>query len=60
MKDNKPAFHVRAAGSKELVSISAKDALSADWHHLAAVLGPENKMTLYVDGQQVAEGVAKG
>lgn len=60
LRDKKPAFLVRAAVSKELVTITAKGPLSDGWHHLAGVLGPDKSMTLYVDGTQVASGVANG
>jgi len=58
LKGKKPVFDVRAA--KELVSVSAKEALSDGWHHLCATLGKDKKMALYVDGQEVATGTAKG
>jgi outer membrane protein assembly factor BamB len=60
LQNEKPVFDVRAVGSKELVTISGKGVLGEGWHHLAAVLGADKKMTLYVDGAVVAEGQAKG
>lgn len=60
LENKKPAFHVRDAATKTLVTITAKDALSEGWHHLAAVLGTDKAMTLYVDGTEVAKGTAKG
>jgi hypothetical protein len=60
LQNEKPVFDVRAAGSKEVVTISGSGVLGEGWHHVAAVLGADKKMTLYVDGMVVAEGQAKG
>ncbi len=60
LQEKKPAFLVRAVGSKQLVTISAKEPLGEGWHHLAAVLGKDKSMTLYVDAQAVATGQSAG
>lgn len=60
LEDRKPSFLVRDAANKSLVKITAKEALGDGWHHLAAVLGEDKSMTLYVDGEAVASGTAKG
>jgi hypothetical protein len=60
LKDGKPAFHVRDAATKTLATVTAPTALTEGWHHLAAVLGTDLAMTLYVDGDPVAKGVANG
>ncbi|MFZ4596548.1 MAG: LamG domain-containing protein, partial [Verrucomicrobiaceae bacterium] len=60
LQEKRPAFHVRDAATKEVVTITAQNPLSDGWHHLAAVLGTDKAMTLFVDGTQVGSGVAKG
>lgn len=60
LKDDKPVFEVREGGTKELVSITSKQGLGEDWHHICATLTLDKKMTLYIDGQEVASGMAKG
>lgn len=60
LQNEKPVFEVRGAGGTELVTISGSGVLGEGWHHLAAVLGADKKMTLYVDGAVVAEGQAAG
>ncbi len=60
LKEGKPVFHVRDAASKTLTEVVAPEALSEGWHHLAAVLGTDLAMTLYVDGDPVGKGTAKG
>lgn len=60
LKEGKPVFHVRDAATKTLMEVVAPEALSEGWHHLAAVLGTDLAMTLYVDGDPVGKGTAKG
>jgi hypothetical protein len=60
LKEGKPVFHVRDAATKTAVAVIAPEALGDGWHHLAAVLGTDLSMTLYVDAEAVASGVAKG
>ena len=37
-----------------IATISGSGVLGEGWHHVAAVLGADKKMTLYVDGMVVA------
>ncbi|MBL9153316.1 MAG: PQQ-binding-like beta-propeller repeat protein [Verrucomicrobiales bacterium] len=60
LQAGKPVFHVRDAATKTLATVVAPEALGDGWHHLAAVLGTDLAMTLYVDGEAVAKGTAKG
>lgn len=60
LKGGKPVFHVRDAATRTLVSVTAPQPLGEGWHHLAAVLGTDLAMTLYVDGDAVATGKARG
>ena len=60
LEGGKPSFLVRDAATKTLVSVSSPQALGEGWHHLAAVLGTDLGMNLYVDGESVAKGTAKG
>ena len=60
LKEGKPVFHVRDAASKTLTAVVAPEPLTEGWHHLAAVLGTDLSMTLYVDGDPVSTGAAKG
>lgn len=57
LKGGKPNFGVRVGG--ELTSIAAKQRIVGEWAHLAAVLTPEKKMRLYIDGKLAASGEAK-
>jgi outer membrane protein assembly factor BamB len=54
--DRKPQFHIRS--DSKLSSIVSAEALTDGWHHLAGVLAADKKMTLYIDGKLVAEGMA--
>lgn len=56
IREKKPQFHVRSAG--EVRSIVSGEALTDGWHHLAATLDAEKRMSLYLDGKLVAEGSA--
>jgi len=55
---NKPSFHIRSEST--LVSIAGNTALSDGWSHLAATLGEDKIMRLYLNGQQIAQGQASG
>ncbi len=56
--DKKPQFHIRS--DTKVSSIVSAEALTDGWHHIAGVLAADKKMTLYIDGKLVAEGVAGG
>ncbi len=58
IRDKKPQFHVRS--DSKATSIVSAEALTEGWHHLAATLAADNKMSLYLDGKLVAEGSATG
>lgn len=60
LQEGKPAFHVRDAASGTLVTVVGPAPLPDGWHHVAAVLGADASMKLYVDGDAVATGAAKG
>lgn len=51
-----PIFQIRSAG--ELSAIRAKQPLTEGWHHLAAVLGDDASMKLYIDGALATSGKA--
>ncbi|MGE4003656.1 MAG: PQQ-binding-like beta-propeller repeat protein [Planctomycetaceae bacterium] len=53
----KPQFVVRQDG--ELTSITAPNALTGDWVHLAGMLTADRQLRLYVDGKRVAEAAVK-
>jgi outer membrane protein assembly factor BamB len=53
LQDRKPAFSVRVRN--ELHQAAATVKLDENWHHLAAVLTPDKRVLLYVDGKQAAE-----
>lgn len=53
-----PCFHVRSKG--ELVTVKGKKRVIGGWHHIAGVLAEDNKMTLYVDGENAGEAEANG
>uniref|UniRef100_UPI0037837571 LamG domain-containing protein n=1 Tax=Prosthecobacter sp. TaxID=1965333 RepID=UPI0037837571 len=54
--DKKPQFHIRS--DSKVSSIVSAEALADGWHHIAGVLAADKKMTLYIDGKLVAEGMA--
>lgn len=58
LKGGKPAFFVCSSNSPG--AAVARAPLSEGWHHLAAVLGEDKSMRLYVDGAPAAEGIAPG
>ncbi|MFP6867326.1 MAG: PQQ-binding-like beta-propeller repeat protein [Roseibacillus sp.] len=58
LKKKVPSFLVRA--DEKLTSISAKAALKAGWNHLVGVLGADQSMRLYVNGELAASGKATG
>ena len=58
LQNGQPQFHVRA--DFKLKTITAKKRIVGGWHHVVGVLAEDKKMTLYVDGEQVAEGEATG
>lgn len=58
LTDGKLAFAVREA--RELTTIAAKEPLGNGHFQIQAMLGSDGKMTLSVDGKQVAEGKAAG
>ncbi len=53
-----PTFAVRA--EKTLAVAEGKEPMGDGWHHLAAVLGTDKSMRLYVDGRLAAEARAAG
>jgi hypothetical protein len=58
LKDGKLSFAVRE--SRELTTISAKEALGNGHFQVQAALHQDGAMTLAVDGKQVAEGKVAG
>ncbi len=54
----KPQFLIRS--NFELAKITGPKRIIGGWHHLVGVLTPDKQMRLYVDGEKVAEGEAKG
>lgn len=54
--DKKPQFHIRS--DSKVSTIVSADVLGDGWHHIAGVLAADKKMTLYIDGKLVAEGMA--
>jgi hypothetical protein len=53
-----PSFLVRSDG--KLASVKARKPLFSGWNHLVGVLGADQSMTLYVNGEVAAEGKAFG
>ncbi len=53
-----PQFHIRS--DFELKTITGDKRIVGGWHHVVGVLAEDKKMTLYVDGEMVAEGEASG
>jgi outer membrane protein assembly factor BamB len=53
-----PTFAVRA--EKTLAVAEGKEPIGEGWHHLAAVLGDDKSMRLFVDGRLVGEARAAG
>ena len=49
-------FHIRS--DFNLTTIADKKRVVGGWHHAVGVLGEDKSMTLYVDGNKVAEGEA--
>jgi outer membrane protein assembly factor BamB len=56
LENGKPKFMVRA--TNDLSSIVGPKSIVGGWHHVAAVLGDDKSMKLYVDGEVVASGKA--
>jgi len=56
LSEQKPRFHIRS--NSQLTTITAKDPLGDGWSHIAASIGEDKLMRLYVNGLQVAEGPA--
>jgi outer membrane protein assembly factor BamB len=54
--DKKPQFHIRS-DSKETTIVSS-EAFTEGWHHIVGVLATDKKMTLFIDGKLVSEGMA--
>jgi outer membrane protein assembly factor BamB len=57
IREKKPQFHIRS--STELTTVISSEALTEGWHHLIGTLGADNKVSLYLDGKLVGEGVSK-
>lgn len=55
-RERKPRFHIRSGG--ELMSIVSSEPISEGWHHLVGILAEDRRMSLYLDGRVVAEGLA--
>ena len=51
-----PVFHIRSGD--ELTSVTGSRRVVGGWHHLVGTLGSDLNVTLYVDGEAVAEGKA--
>ncbi|TWT51858.1 Serine/threonine-protein kinase AfsK [Thalassoglobus neptunius] len=58
LKNGRLGFHVRS--DFEHASISDSKRVIGGWHHAVGVLNDDAQMTLYVDGEEVAQGTAKG
>ena len=58
LQKRRPSFHVRA--DEKLTTISGRRELRKGWNHLAAVLGKDRLMKLYLNGELAAEGRAEG
>lgn len=58
LQKRRPTFHVRA--DEKLTTISGREELRKGWNHLAAVLGKDQSMKLYLNGELSAEGKAGG
>ncbi len=58
LQDGRPAFLVRS--DSELATVAGDKRIVGGWHHVAGVLDTDKSMKLYVDGELVAEGKAKG
>ncbi|CAN5822387.1 hypothetical protein BH11VER1_BH11VER1_35280 [soil metagenome] len=56
IREKKPQFHIRSGGI--IASIVSSEALPEGWHHIVGVLAIDKKMSLYLDGRLVSEGVA--
>ena len=56
LSDRKPRFHIRA--NSQLTTITAKDPIGDGWNHIAATVGEDKVMHIFVNGLQVAEGTA--
>lgn len=59
LQQGKPAFLVRSGGELSKI-VSGGKRIVGGWHHVAGVLTEQRDMRLYVDGQPVASGKAKG
>lgn len=57
LNEGKPEFLVQSTG--ELSSVTGNKPIVGGWHHVAAVLDENKKMTLYVDGEVVGHATAK-
>jgi outer membrane protein assembly factor BamB len=57
LRQGKPSFTVRETTEKA-TTISGQQRIGTDWTHLAAVLSPDKRMRLFVNGKEVAAGVA--
>jgi len=58
LKKRVPSFQVRS--EEKLTVISGKNPLKKGWSHLAAVLGADKSMRLFVNGELVSQGEASG
>ncbi len=58
IEEGRPAFLVRSE-SKLTTAIGPKRIVGG-WHHIVGVLTEDKKMSLFVDGQRVAEEIASG
>ena len=56
LEQGRAHFHIRA--KSEVTAINGGRRIVGGWHHVAGVLGADQSMTLYVDGEQVATGKA--
>jgi outer membrane protein assembly factor BamB len=58
LQGGRPAFLVRS--NSELATVVGNTRIVGGWHHVAGVLDTDKSMKLYVDGELVGEGKAKG
>jgi outer membrane protein assembly factor BamB len=58
LQGGRPTFHIRS--DSKLATISGNKRVVGGWHHIAGVLHEDKTMKLYVDGQLVGQGEAKG
>ncbi len=58
LEEGRPVFMVRS--DSQLATLIGPQSIIGGWHHVVGVLTADKQMRLYVDGNRVAEGKAKG